>query len=144
MKTFLLILLSVLPLVEIPILIAKIREKCKKQEGNSYDQIEIKQHNEIPKIRQHNEANIKESDLPLLLEVLGQQFMDDCYLTSISCPSKQYSCQCPSCGMKDEDLVWVEYRSPNWTWSYLCGREGYMVFCPTCKKCVNNILTLMN
>ena len=86
MKTFLLILLSVLPLVAIPILIAKVREKCKKQEGNSYDQIEIKQHNEIPKIRQHNEANIKESDLPLLLEVLGQQFMDDCYLTSISRP----------------------------------------------------------
>ena len=69
MKTFFLILLSVLPLVAI--IIAAVRDKCKKQEGNSDDQIEIKQHNEISKIRQHNEANIKESDLPLLLEVLG-------------------------------------------------------------------------
>lgn len=103
-----------------------------------------KRHNEKRSIKQHNSKKLKEKDQSLLLEILSQQFMEDCYLTSISCPSKRYSCQCPSCGKKLEELVWIEYCSPDWTWEELCGRKGYFVFCPSCRKLVDQILTAMN
>lgn len=48
---------------------------------------------------------------------------------------------CPSCGNK---LYVVHQTSPMWTWVHLCGREGYLLFCPHCKKDIDFYLTVMN
>lgn len=36
---------------------------------------------------------------------------------------------CPLCGKK---VQWIRFRSPDWTWSQLCGREGPMALCLDC------------
>ena len=48
---------------------------------------------------------------------------------------------CPICG---KPLYASHQTSPRYTWRRLCGREGYLVFCPHCKKDINFYLTLMN
>ena len=48
---------------------------------------------------------------------------------------------CPICG---KPLYISHQTSPGYTWSEMCGREGYLVYCPNCKKDINFYLTLMN
>jgi len=36
---------------------------------------------------------------------------------------------CPLCGKK---VKWIRFRSPDWTWKQLCGREGQMALCLDC------------
>ena len=36
---------------------------------------------------------------------------------------------CPLCGKKAK---WIRFRSPDWTWRQLCGREGPMALCLDC------------
>ena len=48
---------------------------------------------------------------------------------------------CPHCG---KQLYLAHQTSPAWTWSHLCGREGYLVYCPHCKKDIQFFLTIMN
>lgn len=49
--------------------------------------------------------------------------------------------KCPICG---EQLYISHQTSPIWTWRHLCGREGYLVYCPHCKKDMGFYLTVMN
>jgi len=51
---------------------------------------------------------------------------------------------CPKCGMASEDLYWINYKSPQWTWYELCGRAGPMSICPKCKIQVEFILHMMS
>ena len=117
----------------------------------------------------HNKNTITKADEILLREAFGKEVMKACYLTSVAWSDippeikncsveyefrnfvpadqekiKSHVCPCPSCGLNPEELVWIEYRSPNWTWRNLCGRQGYISLCPHCKKAVSSILTLMN
>lgn len=48
---------------------------------------------------------------------------------------------CPACGQK---LYISHQTSPRWTWGEMCGREGYLLFCPHCKKDIDFYLTVMN
>lgn len=48
---------------------------------------------------------------------------------------------CPICG---KPLYVSHQTSPRYTWRRLCGREGYLVYCPHCKKDINFYLTLMS
>ena len=47
----------------------------------------------------------------------------------------------PICG---QSLYVSEQTSPRWTWLRLCGRQGFLVYCPHCKKDINFYLTMMN
>lgn len=40
---------------------------------------------------------------------------------------------CPKCGRHSENLVWIMFDSPSWTWENLCGRKGPLSICPDCK-----------
>ena len=48
---------------------------------------------------------------------------------------------CPICG---QPLYISHQTSPGYTWRELCGREGYLLYCPHCKKDINFFLTVMN
>lgn len=49
--------------------------------------------------------------------------------------------KCPICG---QQLYVSRQTSPSWTWAKMCGREGYLVYCPHCKRDINFYLTEMN
>jgi hypothetical protein len=51
---------------------------------------------------------------------------------------------CPKCGLRSENLDWINFRSPDWTWEHLCGRAGPLSICPECKIQVEFILHVMN
>lgn len=48
---------------------------------------------------------------------------------------------CPDCG---KWTVIANVYTPAWTWRYLMGRGGMMIFCPHCKKQIKYILIVMN
>lgn len=48
---------------------------------------------------------------------------------------------CPDCGSQ---VVKSYFCSPPWTWQNLCGREGWIFFCPKCQKQLGFELTKMN
>lgn len=52
--------------------------------------------------------------------------------------------QCPKCGQNSEELIWIEFRSPDWTWKNLCGRQGPLSICSKCKIQVEFITEIMN
>jgi len=60
--------------------------------------------------------------------------------------SKKYvgKIDCPKCGKKSENLIWVEFISPDWTWKHLAGRQGPLSICPNCKIQVEFICEIMN
>ncbi len=39
---------------------------------------------------------------------------------------------CPLCKKPSEELQWIYFKSPDWTWKRLCGRAGPMSICPDC------------
>ena len=51
---------------------------------------------------------------------------------------------CPKCGRHSEDLVWIMFNSPLWTWENLCGRKGPLSICPDCKIQVEFHCVIMN
>lgn len=52
--------------------------------------------------------------------------------------------KCPKCGLDSDKLIWIEFRSPDWTWKSLCGSQGPLSICPNCKIQVEYIEKLMN
>ena len=52
--------------------------------------------------------------------------------------------ECPNCGTKSEDLIWVEFRSPKYTWEQMCGRAGPLSICNKCNIQVEFIVEMMN
>lgn len=51
---------------------------------------------------------------------------------------------CPNCGKSIKDLKVIYFRSPDWTWKEMCGREGWLVICEDCKKQVYFKTVVMN
>ncbi len=51
---------------------------------------------------------------------------------------------CPLCGKPSEQLEWIYFHSPQWTWQNLMGRGGPMSICPDCRCVVEFILHIMN
>lgn len=52
--------------------------------------------------------------------------------------------KCPKCGKNSEELIWIKFRSPDWTWKNLCGRQGPLSICPECRIQVEFIIEIMN
>jgi len=44
---------------------------------------------------------------------------------------------CPKCGKTPKDLEWFYFSSPEETWGWLCGSEGWMAVCNECHLQVN-------
>lgn len=61
----------------------------------------------------------------------GWQLLD-AYLLKNTCPK----CKSP--------LYIFKQSSPGWTWKRLCGRGGYLLYCPNCKQGIAFLLTRMN
>jgi hypothetical protein len=51
---------------------------------------------------------------------------------------------CPYCDCKDDAMDWVYVRSPGVTWQNLCGREGWLGYCPEHGKQMCFVLIRMN
>jgi hypothetical protein len=51
---------------------------------------------------------------------------------------------CPQCGHGADGLRWIHFRSPEWTWQHLCGREGWLAVCDACRLQVEFHVTMMN
>lgn len=51
---------------------------------------------------------------------------------------------CPSCNLPGNQLVWIDFVSPLWTWKNRCGREGYLSICERCHVQVDFWMTSMN
>ncbi|MBK6546966.1 MAG: hypothetical protein IPG12_17090 [Saprospiraceae bacterium] len=46
------------------------------------------------------------------------------------------------CVIKSEDLIWIEFRSNDWSWENFCGQGGDLSMCPNCGIQVEFILKL--
>jgi hypothetical protein len=44
---------------------------------------------------------------------------------------------CPFCGRQADQLTWIYFVSPEWTWQKLCGRAGWLTVCDTCHAQIN-------
>lgn len=51
---------------------------------------------------------------------------------------------CTKCELESENLIWINFKSPKWTWEHLCGRQGPLSICPNCKIQVEFILEILN
>jgi len=56
---------------------------------------------------------------------------------------KDYS-RCPECKLHPEQLTWIEFTSPPWTWKARCGRKGPLSICPVCGIQVEIIIRKLN
>jgi hypothetical protein len=54
------------------------------------------------------------------------------------------SLSCPICGKRSEDLLWIDYMSPKWTWQQLSGRGGALSICQDCHCQVEFICVILN
>ena len=39
---------------------------------------------------------------------------------------------CPICGKPSEELKWINFISPDWTWREKCGVDGKLSICTEC------------
>lgn len=51
---------------------------------------------------------------------------------------------CAICGMAAADLEWFWFESPEATWRMLCGRAGWVSFCPRDEHPVQFFLEVLN
>lgn len=51
---------------------------------------------------------------------------------------------CLVCGRPSEELKWIHFSTPQWTWENLLGREGAMSICTDCHCQVEFICVFMN
>jgi hypothetical protein len=52
--------------------------------------------------------------------------------------------ECKRCKEQPDNLTWVYFRSPDWTWEKLCGRAGWLTICEKCRRQVDFFLEIMN
>ncbi|MDR2085354.1 MAG: hypothetical protein LBP67_10220 [Bacteroidales bacterium] len=57
-------------------------------------------------------------------------------------PDKYKSYKYPYCGEKE--VIWIYFRSSDWTWEQLCGKIGPLSICPKCARQVEFICHIMN
>lgn len=51
---------------------------------------------------------------------------------------------CPLCGKPSEELKWIYFESPKWTWDSCMGTAGPLSICPDCHCLVEYIMWLIN
>lgn len=51
---------------------------------------------------------------------------------------------CPTCGTLSENLTWIYFVSPPWSWRELCGSAGWITVCDKCHVQVQFFCEAMN
>ncbi len=51
---------------------------------------------------------------------------------------------CPECGIQPENLTWLRFSTPNFTWLNLAGSAGYIGVCELCNRQVGYLETMCN
>ena len=61
-------------------------------------------------------------------------------------PESEYEGQhpCPLCARPSDELEWIKFSSPPWTWQRRARRAGPLSICPGCKIQVQFICEMMN
>ena len=66
-----------------------------------------------------------------------------CLESIVEVPEKGHL-SCPVCGRSSDELKWIYFDSPSWTWKQLMGVAGYMSICEKCHWQVEFICVAMN
>ena len=104
-------------------------KKALDEKGIEYDEREIE------------EAYFPLKDVEACLNDTTPSFKD---LSASYIKDKANRRACPLCGKPSEELRWIYFDSPKWTWEMLCGRCGPMSICPDCGCLVEFICEIMN
>ena len=56
----------------------------------------------------------------------------------------KYAKRCPKCNASVNQLRWVYFSSPKYTWENLCGRAGWLTVCDRCHVQVDFFCELLN
>jgi len=83
----------------------------------------------------HGSGDILNSYFPWADIILGSTNNDD---------KLENGLPCHKCGKKYDELLQVNFRSPDWTWEHLCGRAGILTICTDCLIQVDFQCTSMN
>lgn len=49
--------------------------------------------------------------------------------------------KCPLCGKSPEQLIWIEWRSSDWSWQVKAGKAGILSICEDCRIQVDYKMT---
>ena len=92
---------------------------------------------ELEKSKHMDEEKAKEKQ-----EILPWKDVEAC-MDDVRTPLANHL-SCPICGKKSEELHWIHFSSPDWTWEKMCGSAGLMSICKDCHCQVEFILESMN
>jgi predicted RNA-binding Zn-ribbon protein involved in translation (DUF1610 family) len=92
-------------------------------------------------------ADVKRGDLVLYEEEpfsseVGFPWEDVLCCKSIEPPDEYKTYRCPYCGEKE--VIWIYFKSPDYTWREMCGRSGPLSICPKCARQIKFICYVMN
>jgi hypothetical protein len=68
----------------------------------------------------------------------------DCIKNKLDREEFKFRLPCPICNTASEDLLWIKFSSPPYTWSKLMGTEGSLSICEKCMIEVDYLQTAMN
>lgn len=89
--------------------------KALKEKGIEYDEREIE------------EAYFPLEDVEACLKECQSSKISDRHLEDYT------NCRpCPLCGKPSEELEWIYFESPKWTWDNMMGQAGTLSICPDC------------
>jgi hypothetical protein len=95
----------------------------------------------------HDAAKWGRTGLRLLPEEDAQACRGRAPAGEVGLARRRYSARahvCPGCRTMGADLEWVHFRSPPWTWTAMCGREGWLTLCTACDNHVQFFMEVMN
>lgn len=87
-----------------------------------------------------NQMVAKKAEGLLLDHEFPWEDVDSCMNNQIETPIEGLT-HCPECG---NELRWIRFYSPSWTWQKLCGRAGPLAICEDCHKQVYFKCEIMN
>ena len=100
-------------------------------------------------IRHMELSRIYPNNNPVSMELLSDlitHFDDDTEVRNslLKWPNEVTLCKNETCCNCGGDIIRIHFRSGSETWKNLCGREGYMKICSSCKRRLSIVITVMN
>jgi len=91
----------------------------------------------------HPEAIFEQSKF-ILSWNMGDPIIYACSECDTKANNRTIFVYCNNCGWVKGYPRSEPYKSPDWTWRSLCGRQGYHYFCRKCNKQVGSIYTIIS
>ena len=100
-------------------------------------------------IRHMELSRIYPNNNPVSMEMLSDlitHFNDDTEVRNslLKWPNEVTLCENERCCNCGGEIIRMYFRSGPETWENLCGREGYMKICSSCKRRLSMVITVMN